>query len=676
MLLSTHTASKLRATTVGPVRGAAPALRNGDMRALRISLLFIYAGCASAPEAPKSPTKPVLRAARIQLKDFQSPFIAKDGTVYAAVALDVGQQRPELLKLFGRFNSEAPRIPGGSPLPDWVVVGSGAYTTQGGSSILLGVGVASGLKNKKLALATAKNRARSEVQKLLSVLTTASMKDFSASTTAGAFSSEHQLVEQAIRTYRAQRLTPNTESYDRIDETGFVDVSQRPLSTFSIDVDTASYANVRRFLKQGQLPPKDAVRVEELVNYFDYSDPLPDKESPFSINVELAECPWERSHRLVRVGLKTSPISRKARAQANLVFLLDVSGSMNAPNKLPLLRRAMKMLIENLNSDDRVAIVVYAGASGLALPSTPISRSHEIMAALDRLTAGGSTNGGAGIRLAYQTAQENFIPGGINRVILATDGDFNVGTTSRGDLTRLIEKKASQNIFLTVLGFGMGNYKDATLQELADRGNGNHGYVDGLVEARKLLVEQIGGTLITVAKDVKLQIEFNPKRVGAYRLIGYENRRLKSEDFKDDTKDAGEIGAGHTVTALYELIPPGQRKSSIKLKYQTPRKATGPAEELMTVKVRYKRPESSKSVPIRVPVFDTERSRDLASSDLEFASAVAEFGMLLRRSDYRGGASYDAVLERAQRSRGKDARGYRAEFIELVKKARRLSSAR
>jgi Ca-activated chloride channel family protein len=359
------------------------------------------------------------------------------------------------------------------------------------------------------------------------------------------------------RNYDAQ---PNfrTEGYASITENPYRLTAREPLSTFGIDVDTASYANVRRFLNQGQLPPAGAVRIEELINYFSYDYPQPEWDLPFSVNAEVAGCPWHEGHRLVRIGLKGREIEVDDRPAGNLVFLLDVSGSMRAGNKLPLVKAALRLLVERLNSHDRIALVVYAGASGLALPSTPADQRETILSALDNLQAGGSTNGAEGIELAYQVARENFVPGGINRVILCTDGDFNVGATSDSELVRQIEDKAKTGVFLSVLGFGMGNYQDSKMQLLADKGNGNHAYIDSLGEARKVLVEEMAGTLLTIAKDVKIQVDFNPAHVAAYRLIGYENRMLKAEDFRDDTKDAGEIGAGHTVTALYEIIPPGQ----------------------------------------------------------------------------------------------------------------------
>jgi len=469
----------------------------------------------------------------------------------------------------------------------------------------------------------------------------------------------------------------NTEAYDNIVDNPFLMVQQNPLSTFSIDVDTASYANVRRILNQGNLPPKGAVRIEELVNYFAYDYQPPKDNTPFAAAVEVAACPWKPEHRLVRIALKGKEIALDKRPPSNLVFLLDVSGSMEDPNKLPLLKNAMKMLVNQLNANDRLAIVVYAGASGMVLPSTPCDQKNKILDALDKLQAGGSTNGGEGLRLAYQTAQANFVKDGINRVILATDGDFNVGVTSQSDLIPLIEEKAKGGVFLTVLGFGMGNYKDSTLEKLADKGNGNYAYIDTINEARKTLVEQMSGTLITIAKDVKVQIEFNPALVQAYRLIGYENRLLKNEDFNDDRKDAGEIGAGHTVTAFYEIVPPGVKievPGVDPLKYQQPTKLSPAAAqgELLTIKLRYKEPDGETSKLLAFPAVDSGKKFEQASPDFKFASAVASFGMLLRDSAYKGDVTFDRVTEIGMANKGEDKDGFRAEFINLVRTAKAL----
>ena len=480
--------------------------------------------------------------------------------------------------------------------------------------------------------------------------------------------------KEARRWLQKNRQNFNTEAYDRVVDNPFLRAIQNPLSTFSIDVDTAAYANLRRFLSSGALPPKDSVRIEEMVNYFAYSYSPPKNSDPFSAQVEIASAPWKPEHRLVKIGLKGREIAQDKRPPSNLVFLIDVSGSMQPPNKLPLIKRGLPLLVEKLTENDRVAIVVYAGASGLVLPSTTCDHKAKILNALENLEAGGSTNGGSGIQLAYDTAIANFIKGGTNRVILATDGDFNVGVTNQGELTRLIEEKAKSGVFLSVLGFGMGNYKDSTLEKLADKGNGNYAYVDSLQEARKVLVEEMGGTLITIAKDVKIQVEFNPALVGAYRLIGYENRILRAEDFNDDTKDAGEIGAGHTVTALYEVVPAGKEGALPgidALKYQKPVEATRESKsgELLTLKLRYKEPDGATSKLMQVAVTDRGIAWAQASRDFKFVSAVAAFGMILRDSPYKGNATLGSVLELAEAGKGEDKQGYRAEFIGLVRTA-------
>jgi Ca-activated chloride channel family protein len=467
----------------------------------------------------------------------------------------------------------------------------------------------------------------------------------------------------------------NTEAYDRIRDNPFLTVATSPLSTFSIDVDTASYANVRRFLASGHLPPPDAVRIEELINYFRYDYPQPSGQAPFSVSTEAAGCPWASDHRLVLVGLQGRTIEDAGLPPRNLTFLLDVSGSMDEPRKLPLLKAAMGLLVDRLRPQDKVAIVVYAGASGLVLPTTAGDHKEKIRKALASLQAGGSTAGGAGIQLAYSTAAASFVRNGINRVILATDGDFNVGVTNQGDLVRLIEEKRKTGVFLSVLGFGEGNLKDSTMEKLADSGNGNYSYIDTLAEGRKVLVTEAGGTLVTIAKDVKIQVEFNPLRVSAYRLVGYENRLLRDQDFNDDTKDAGEIGAGHSVTALYEIVPLGARTavpSVDPLKYQAPRAASTAAEsdEWMTVKLRHKAPDDDESRLLSVTV---KGALSQPSANLRFASAVAAFGMLLRDSEHKGSARYADVLALAEAARGQDREGYRAEFLDLVRAADRLS---
>lgn len=470
----------------------------------------------------------------------------------------------------------------------------------------------------------------------------------------------------------------NTESYSRIDDNPFHRVAKAPLSTFSVDVDTASYANTRRFLTGGKLPPKDAVRVEEMINYFSYAYGAPAKGEPFSITTDVVESPWNAKLKLVRIGLQAPAIDDAKVPARNLVFLLDVSGSMSSPNKLPLLKQAMNLLVAQLRPQDKIAIVTYAGNAGLALPATSGREKDLIRNAIFRLEPGGSTNGAAGIQLAYDIAGKNTIKGGINRVILATDGDFNVGTTSEGDLTRLIEVERNRGVFLTVLGFGMGNTKDSTMEKLADRGNGNYAYIDTINEARKVLVKEAGATLVTVAKDVKLQIEFNPAVVAGYRLIGYENRMLKDEDFNDDKKDAGDIGAGHSVTALYEIVPAGVEVPSAKvddLKYQT--KATPNAAaatgELLTVKIRYKAPDGNTSKLLSRPVKNESVALAQAPADLRWAAAIAGFGMMLRESPHRGNLTWKQVEAMAKGAVGTDTEGYRAEAIKLINAASRAT---
>ncbi|HEY8990992.1 MAG TPA: von Willebrand factor type A domain-containing protein, partial [Luteolibacter sp.] len=483
------------------------------------------------------------------------------------------------------------------------------------------------------------------------------------------------------------------EAYVHANENGYHVASTEPLSTFSIDVDTASYSNVRRFLAGGRLPPRDAVRVEELINYFPYgyAPPLADaakNAAPFAAHLEVASAPWAPAHRLVRIGIKGRELTAATRPPANLVFLLDVSGSMNQPNKLPLVKESLRLLVEHLRPDDRVAIVTYAGNSGLALPSTPASQKREILASLDSLRPGGGTNGAMGIHLAYDIAKANFTAGGINRVILCTDGDFNVGVTHRDELTSLVAEKAKSRVFLSVFGFGMGNYKDATLESLADKGNGAYGYIDTRREAEKVFVEQAEGTLATIAKDVKIQVEFNPARVQSYRLIGYENRILAKEDFNNDAVDAGDIGAGHTVTALYEIVPVGMdddtapRPTVDPLKYQKTEAGSRKPEagarrtesrELLTVKIRYKAPEGDVSAKQEFPLIDGGRRFEQASDEFRFASAVAAWGMLLRGSPNTGSASFEQVQAWAENALGDDEGGYRSEFIQLVRRSAELS---
>jgi Ca-activated chloride channel homolog len=466
-----------------------------------------------------------------------------------------------------------------------------------------------------------------------------------------------------------------TATYDPIRENRFRRVADHPLSTFSIDVDTASYTNVRRFLNEGRLPPPDAVRVEEMINYFKYDYALPGGEHPVAITTEAGPAPWNPRHRLALVGIQAAPIDQGRTPPRNLTFLLDVSGSMAPANRLPLVKTAMQMLVDTLRPEDRVAIVVYAGASGVALEPTSGDKKHVINSAIAELRASGSTAGAAGIQLAYELASRNFMKGGINRVILATDGDFNVGVTSREGLTRLIEQKRETGIFLSVLGVGDYNLMDGTMQMLAQKGNGNHAYLDSIQEARRVLVHEAGATLVTVAKDVKVQVEFNPRFVQAYRLVGYESRMLKKEDFNDDRKDAGEMGAGHVVTALYEIVPPGVDAPGgvDPLRYQDaeprPQVASTNTTELMNVKVRYKAPDGDVSRLIEHPVREAGQR---VTANLGFAAAVAEFGMLLRRSDPRGSATWDQMLSLARENRGTDPDGYRAELIRLAEVAQAL----
>lgn len=475
---------------------------------------------------------------------------------------------------------------------------------------------------------------------------------------------------------KADSAVFNREGYDRIVENRFLSTQQNPLSTFSIDVDAASYSNIRRMINGKMLPPAGAVRIEEMINYFTYQYAQPTGTDPFSITTEIAECPWNTAHRLVSIGLQGRQIPVGNLPPGNLTFLIDVSGSMESEDKLPLVKASLKLLLNQLRDEDKVAIVVYAGSAGLVLPPTPGSDKTKIRSAIENLQAGGSTAGGEGIELAYKTAQQNFVKQGNNRVILCTDGDFNVGMSSDDELERLIEDKRKTGIFLTVLGYGTGNYQDAKMQKLADKGNGNHAYIDNQNEAKKVLVNEFGGTLFTIAKDVKLQVEFNPAKVQGYRLIGYENRMLAKEDFNNDKKDAGELGSGHTVTALYEVIPVGVKSDELEnvdaLKYQQPLQkiATGNfTNELMNIKLRYKQPGGEKSKLVQQPVMDKNASINQASENMRFAAAVAQFGMLLRNSAYKGSSNYKLVTTMAGNALGLDSQGYRKEFLELVKKA-------
>jgi Ca-activated chloride channel family protein len=474
----------------------------------------------------------------------------------------------------------------------------------------------------------------------------------------------------------------NTEDYTQIVEHEFEKATDKPLSTFSIDVDVASYGILRRKLNENQLPPKEAVRIEEMLNYFTYNYPEPVDGKPFSVNTEIGECPWNSNHRLVQIGIQGKRMEKKNLPSANLVFLIDVSGSMMQEDKLPLVKQSLRMLVNEMNAQDKIAMVVYAGNAGLVLPSTSCNQKEKIIEAIDKLEAGGSTNGAEGINLAYKLAKQNFIESGNNRVILCTDGDFNVGVSSDAALTSLIESKRDEGIFLSVLGFGMGNYKDSKMEKLADKGNGNYAYIDNLNEAKKNLVTQMGGTLLTIAKDVKIQTEFNPAKVKAYRLIGYENRALADKDFNDDKKDAGEIGAGISVTALYEIITDANDPSlkeipkTDPLKYQKPSEKTSAqsSDELLNVKIRYKEPKENFSKLLEFPLKEQAKKLEETSDNFRFAASVASFGLLLRDSKFKGNYTYDKVVQLATGAKGKDAEGYRSEFIRLVNIANLMHS--
>ncbi len=475
----------------------------------------------------------------------------------------------------------------------------------------------------------------------------------------------------------------NTENYQKQIENKFIQSLKEPLSTFSIDVDNASYSNARRFIQSGQLPNPDAVRIEEFINYFDYDYKNPTGKHPFSVSTEISTAPWNEKHKLVHVGIQGKDLDYGNLAPSNLVFLIDASGSMEAQNKLPLLRSSLKLLLSQLSDNDRIAIVAYAGAAGLVLESTPASEEDKILNALDAVSAGGSTAGGAGIQLAYSLAKDNLIKDGNNRVILCTDGDFNVGVNSPDELVKMIETKRNDGIFLTVCGFGMGNYKDYQMEELSNAGNGNYFYIDNIQEAKKVFVTQMRATMFTIAKDVKIQIEFNPAKVAAYRLIGYENRMLNKEDFNDDKKDAGELGAGHTVTALYEVIPVGVKSEFLPsvddLRYQKEDKikesytAAASSDELLNLKLRYKKPNEDTSNLIVNPLKDENIKLEKTSDNFRFSAAVAEFGMLLRNSEYKSNASYNQVIALVKDSKGKDSEGYRAEFLKLVESCQLMS---
>lgn len=469
----------------------------------------------------------------------------------------------------------------------------------------------------------------------------------------------------------------NTEEYDNIQENTFKGAAQTPVSTFSIDVDNASYSNVRRYLEMDQMPPAGAVRIEEMINYFDYDYPQPQAKDPFSINTEISTAPWNSDHHLIHIWLQGKDLAYNDLKSSNLVFLIDASGSMGDENKLPLLKKSLKLLLAELDDKDRVAIVAYAGAAGLVLPSTPASERETILNALDAVESGGSTAGGEGIQLAYQIAKENLLSDGNNRVILATDGDFNVGMSSSSELVSLIEEKRKDNIYLTICGFGMGNYKDGQMEQISNAGNGNYFYIDNIREAKKVFVTQMRANMFTIAKDVKIQIEFNPKTIKAYRLIGYENRLLAKEDFDDDTKDAGELGAGHTVTAIYEVILSDSKSTqniakAADLKYQT-KSVSGNSSDLMTVKFRYKPIKSDKSILLEQVLNKSALiGLESSSNNYRFSAAVAGFGMLLRDSEFKGTATYDNMYSLAKDALGTDKENYRAEFLQLIQTANTL----
>ncbi|MBL7900547.1 MAG: von Willebrand factor type A domain-containing protein [Bacteroidia bacterium] len=468
------------------------------------------------------------------------------------------------------------------------------------------------------------------------------------------------------------------EQYESSPENTFKKCKKDPLSTFSSDVDVASYANIRRMLSEGQLPPKEAVRIEEMVNYFRYQYPAPENQDAFSIHSEISTCPWNTKHRLLQIGVQGRSVEFSNTQANHLTFLIDVSGSMQSPDKLPLLKDGLSLLVKQLRENDKVAIVVYAGNAGLVLPSTGGDQKEKILGAIAQLEAGGSTAGGQGIELAYTIAKENYSKRANNRVILATDGDFNVGISDDASLVKLIEEKREQGIFLTVLGFGTGNYQDAKMEKLADKGNGNYAYVDNLLEAKKVLVKEIGGTLITIAKDVKIQIEFNPKHVKSYRLIGYDNRMLAHEDFKNDKKDAGDVGSGHSVTALYEIVPANNKEDEDEVddyKYQNNQNSSAAeSNEICTVKLRYKEPKESVSKEISQVVKDENQSFENSSENFRFCAAVAQFGLILRQSEFKGEAKYSDIIQVAKSAKGKDEDGYRAEFIRMCEMADALAS--
>ncbi|WP_295794640.1 von Willebrand factor type A domain-containing protein [Mucilaginibacter sp.] len=488
-----------------------------------------------------------------------------------------------------------------------------------------------------------------------------------------------QIQDKSYKTVVTKR-DDDDESYAGITENAFTTVKNAPLSTFSVDVDAASYSNVRRFINQGQMPPADAVRIEEMINYFHYNLPAPTDGGPVAIHTELSSAPWNAKHRLLRIGLKAKTIDAQKPPSSNLVFLIDVSGSMFQDNKLPLVKSSMKILVEQLRPQDRVAIVAYAGNAGLVLPATSGDKKSTINDAIENLAAGGSTAGGEGLKLAYKIAQENFMARGNNRIVMCTDGDFNVGPSSDGDMEKLITKERDSKVAISIMGFGMGNYKDSKMETLADKGNGNYAYIDNITEAHKALVSEFGGTLFTIAKDVKLQVEFNPAKVQAYRLLGYEDRMLAKEDFNNDKKDAGDMGLGHTVTALYEIVPAGIKDdyagSVDPLKYQKalPVSVDKSSDEMMTIKFRYKDPDSATSKLSQVSIKDSPRALEATTVDFRFAAAVAEFGMLLRGSQFKQQSTYAQAISLAKGAKGNDEEGYRSEFIRLAESAKSIAN--
>jgi Ca-activated chloride channel family protein len=484
------------------------------------------------------------------------------------------------------------------------------------------------------------------------------------------------IIERGIP--REPKPQHNTDEYNKIEDNPFKSAQKEPLSTFSIDVDNASYSQIRYNIERGELPQKDVVRIEEMINYFDYEYKEPTGEHPFTINTELASCPWNPQNKLVHIGLQGKKLDYRNLKPSNLVFLIDVSGSMDEENRLPLVKKSMAILLNELSDRDKVSIVVYAGSEGLVLSATKASEKEKIMEALNNLQAGGSTAGGAGITLAYKVAEENLIKDGNNRIILCTDGDFNVGVSSTAELVRMVEEKRKLDIYLTICGFGMGNYKDGRLEEIAKNANGNYFYIDNLQEAQKVFSKEMRANMFTIAKDVKIQVEFNPKWVQAYRLIGYENRVMANQDFNDDKKDAGELGAGHTVTALYEIVPVGVKSEYVPktddLKYQQNQLSNqSQTNELMTVKLRYKPLKKEESVLITQVIEKNTQDWENASDNFRFSASVASFGMLLRDSPYKGKSTYEQVILMAKGAKGKDDNGYRSDFIQMVESARLLA---